>query len=302
MRSQSYLPALVIVNVLAAGLQSARADEPSVLREKVLKASTRDDKGAAYKAFLGATTREELTALTKDKDNGIALQAAWEMHTKLVKRTKPLLARSDDIYDPDRLAKFVAFLKERTKAPVPNWWAQAVTNVDVFPKRHHAFHRPSQKDTPNLVESKAGAYVLDGCGLDRVGDDLVYTTGDRTLRFPKATFDSVFRTFYLGALREKRSAIAVPSNISGYSYRVAGFEGNGGKATWTAEVWASGRDGLLVNGFHTVEMAEKAGVVYLFGVESHGAYAEAFDFATGECRWRFCSAYWWNWSEVWGKK
>jgi hypothetical protein len=40
----------------------------------------------------------------------------------------------------------------------------------------------------------------------------------------------------------------------------------------------------------------------VFGMESHGAYIEAFDAGTGKVRFRFCTCYWSEHSETWGLK
>jgi hypothetical protein len=56
----------------------------------------------------------------KDKDTGIALQAAWEVHKQPAKQ-KIVVGRSERRYDPEELEKFLTFLKERTKVPIPEW-------------------------------------------------------------------------------------------------------------------------------------------------------------------------------------
>jgi hypothetical protein len=38
----------------------------------------------------------------------------------------------------------------------------------------------------------------------------------------------------------------------------------------------------------------------VYGCDSHGMYAEGFDAKTGKCRFRFCTCYWFNFSEAWG--
>ncbi len=51
-----------------------------------------------------------------------------------------------------------------------------------------------------------------------------------------------------------------------------------------------------------VDVTEKGEVTSVFGVESHGAYAEAFDSATGKVKFRFCTCYWFHNCEAWGLK
>ena len=67
-------------------------------------------------------------------------------------------------------------------------------------------------------------------------------------------------------------------------------------------MWAAGRTALAGYGVHRVELAGKDGSVFVFGTESHGMYLEAFDLATGKCQFRFCSCYWFTFSETWNLK
>jgi hypothetical protein len=101
------------------------AETPKALRERLLKASSPADKAKAYRELFEKVGRAGMADLMKDEDDGIALQAAWEFHKKVVKRPMG----DDDIYDVDELKKFVAFVKERSKAPVPEWWADCILHV-----------------------------------------------------------------------------------------------------------------------------------------------------------------------------
>jgi hypothetical protein len=284
--------------LLATGTGAA---EPTVaeLRDRVVKADTAEKKAEAYKAFFLKVGRAGLKDLMKDDDTGIALQAAWETYAKPIKRRPAVGARADDVYDPAELKKFVAVLKERTKAPVPDGWAAAMTDVDLFSGAHHAFIGPLVDETDTPTEPRTGRGDLKA---ELNGDNIVCSAGGRSVAFPKDTFGGILTESFVGSVGEKRSVIAAYTKASGFAYQVAGFEGEGGKPVWKAEVWAAGRDFLGGRGYHAVDFVETDGVAYLFGMESHGAYAEAFDVATGKVKFRFCTCYWWHWSEAWGLK
>jgi hypothetical protein len=111
-----------------------------------------------------------------------------------------------------------------------------------------------------------------------------------------------FASGVLGALGEKRSVVAAYFGGGGNGCHIYGFEGQGGKPAWKADVWSAGRTILAGRSYHKVELRQKGDTVYLFGAESHGMYVEAFDVATGKCRFRFCTCYWFNNSERWGLK
>jgi len=274
-------------------------NEPTVaaLREAVLRANSVDKAAEAYKAYFVQIGRVALKDRMKDEDTGIALQSAWEVHLKPAKRKKSDDIRTDDIYDPDELGKFVAFLKDRTKAPVPEWWARCVVDVDLFPGRHHAFVNPrAHSEKPRAAETGDAAKV------EEKDDDIVYSAGGRSVRFPKDTFKTLLPPALVGVLGEKRSVVAAYDPGFGGRFPLAGFAGAGGKPTWTAEVWGAGRTVLAGLTYHRVQATEQGDIVYLFGIESHGAYVEAFEAATGKCRFRFCTGYWFHFSEEWGLK
>ena len=154
---------------------------------------------------------------------------------------------------------------------------------------------------PKCRKAKSGASVPDGAELEEKNEALVYSVGDRGVEFPKDTFDEFVDSF-AGVVGEKRSAVAGYTVVSGFAFDLTGFAGKGGKPTWKAEVWAADRDFLGGLGYHWVEVKEKDGTVFVFGAESHGMYAEAFDLATGKCKFRFCSCYWFTFSEKWALK
>jgi hypothetical protein len=74
--------------------------------QRVLAARTGEGKAAAYQElFLGAGP-QGLAGLTADEDTGVALQAAWELHTKAARRPQPVEFRTDWVYDQDALGRF----------------------------------------------------------------------------------------------------------------------------------------------------------------------------------------------------
>jgi hypothetical protein len=319
MKASGLLPVVLgaLLPVLACGTAAAQPDDTvKALREKVIQADNvkRDpDRGVrpantkaeAYNALFLKVGKAGLADLMKDEDTGIALQAAWEVYKKPAKRPKHLDRRSDDIYDRAELEKFRAFLKDRTKAPVPDWWAEAIVDVDLSPGENCQFHASghSKPIGPNYHESRAGKYVYvpAGAELERRDGTLVYATGGRAVEFPEGTFGDGYIAGYAGLLGEKRSVIAAIDS-SGFAFPLAGFEGKGGKPTWRADVWAAGRTIILGDPSGMVELRGKGDTAFVFGAEGFGMYLEAFDIATGKCRYRFCTCYWFHFPEQWGLK
>jgi hypothetical protein len=247
--------ALLLLAACSTAVAEPADPTQATLRKQVLKASDANAKAAAYKALFLRVGKARLQELTKDPDTGIALQAAWELHKKAVKRAKPVLHRTNDVYDPDELAKFVAFLKERTKAPVPDWWSETIKTAELFPGRHHYFDCPEMRFGQAILSTASGRWFA--------------------ADYPNA----------------------------GFSYQLTAHEGKGGRLIWKADVWSAGRLFLQgLGGYHRVELRERGGVVHVFGAESHGMYLEAFEAAAGKNLYRFCTCYWFNFSEEWGLK
>jgi hypothetical protein len=297
----------VVGNVFAIADPS---DPVKQLRLRVLEAKSPDDKAKAYQALFEHVRRAGLPQLMKDPDVGIALQAAWEANAKPTKRARHIDNRDDDIYDPASLRDFVQFLSERTNAPVPEWWAKCVTHVERGKIRHMfeaVINASELVPAVTLPEYKeiAGIYVPQEAGLARKGDRFVYSANEQWVKFNKDPFGKSRLDSVTGTLGQKWSAIAAyRSSGGGMPFHVAGFEGEGGEPSWTATVWAINRKSIF--GYsgrnHWVELTENAGTIYVFGVEGFGMYVEGFEAVTGNCLFRFCSCYWWHWSEGWGPK
>jgi len=277
-------------------------DRKQALRDQVLQADTAANAGKAFEELFQHIGAVGLRDLLADKHNGIALQAAWEVHKKAIKRPTPIANRTDDIYDRDELAKFLTFLKDRTKAPVPDWWAAGITQIELFPGQHLASGDWLLKDRPKFKKSKSGKYIPEMADLELVDGTLRYSAGGRKVEFPEATFGNLSCDCLTGLLGDKRSAVAAFSTGGGFRFTLAGFEGKGGKPVWTTDVWAAGRTVLGGYAAHRMELVEKDGSLFVFGAESHGMYLEAFDAATGKCLYRFCNGYWFHFSEAWGRR
>lgn len=304
--SELLLIAVALLCPLVVG--GAPNEDRAALRAAVLMADSMVAKAEAYKKLFQKVGRAGLAELRKDEDTGVALQAAWELSKKPAKRAKkhPLLV--DDIYQSDELAKFVTFLKERTKAPVPDWWANDITFADAFPGKQHSFPEVGygQKSPPKLREAKASKpgniyEVSVGAELEFKGDSMVYSAGKRAVEFPKEVFANADNSF-TALMGAEHSIIACYPSNGGFSFRVAGFKDNGGKPVWKSVVWGAGRTILAGSAPHWVELTATKDAVFVFGGECAGMFVEAFDATTGKCLFRFCTGFWFNPAEAWGLK
>ena len=67
----------------------------------------------------------------------------------------------------------------------------------------------------------------------------------------------------------------------GFAYSVQAINRKTKKLLWEQVVWAAGRTSIEGFGVHQIELVLSEGRSFIFGVESHGAYAEAFRLADG---------------------
>jgi hypothetical protein len=89
---------------------------------------------------------------------------------------------------------------------------------------------------------------------------------------------------------------------AGFSYTVEVADRESKKVLWKGDIWAAGRTFLAGEGVHQIELVVSDGRLFVFGAESHGAYAEAFNLKDGTPLLRFCTCYWFNFSEEWELK
>jgi hypothetical protein len=92
--------------------------------------------------------------------------------------------------------------------------------------------------------------------------------------------------------------VATPS-CAGFRYAIEMRDLRSSSIVWRNQVWAAGRTALTGLGVHQIEMVVSEQRLFVFGAESHGAYAEAFRLSDGVPLFRFCTCYWFNFSELW---
>src|SRR5688500_7347089 len=125
--------------LLAGAIHCAAAQQNAPEVDAILAAYTPEAKASAYRKLFENVGRKKLVTFKKHPDTSLALQAAWELARKPMPRRPKMSGRVDWIYDPVPLREFAQFVQERTGVPVPAWWRKAITDVDLFPREHHAF-------------------------------------------------------------------------------------------------------------------------------------------------------------------
>jgi hypothetical protein len=263
-------------------------------RNSVIRAATPEEKGSAYRRLFESLKRADLPRLKNDQDTGIALQAAWELSRKPIKRKPAIAGRADWIYDPKPLKEFVRFFATRTGIRPPDWWIDTVCGIDLFPRQHHATIGGRE---PKYVSAKSGPEVPPGVFLKDIGRRYQVTDGRNSIEIDKERFDTERVAI---ALDKDRAFFALIGHGlgGGQSYRLHCVDQKG-KKIWQAEVWAAYRTVMGGLGNHYVSFVRQGPYIVAFGSESHGAYAEAFDSTTGKVAFRFCTCYWFHFPETW---
>jgi hypothetical protein len=125
-------------------------------------------------------------------------------------------------------------------------------------------------------------------GLVRVDEIVV------RLRNSKDVIDTAARkgaTYFAGAADDDRCYLAAHYG-RGSPYSLVAIAQDTGDVLWKAEVWACGGieayEGL---GHHAVGIEYDTQNVYVFGAADDGVYVEAYSKATGDCAYRFSTAY-----------
>jgi len=278
---------------------SKKTEKIKALRQTILTAQLGGDANSkkaaqAYKELFTYLGREGLRELTNDNEMSIALQAAWELHKKTVKRNSPIPNRTNWVFDKKLAQEFVAFFSKRVKTEPPAWWRVTLVNGEVFPDRHHAFVNLAE-DVP--VEPT----------VEMKNDEVIITAQKQSVRIAKAAYDKAASFPEIGTAPvtlwgEEQSFFARPI-FRGYPFKVASVDSKTGNKLWVASVWAARRGfSSGAPGRHLVEIRREGDTITLYGSESHGMYAEGFDAKTGKCQFRFCTCYWFNFSEAWGLK
>lgn len=304
---QLFKSVLVGAIVLVFSLEARSESGPSIqtLRGKVLQANNYTARYAALKALFQRLSATELKELMNDDDVGIALQAAWEVHKKPIKRRTPVPRREEKVFDPDELAKFLAFLKDRTKAPVPEWWAKLIVDVDLCIERFQKFPAIDPDNGgigPKVHKSKLGNLVPEGFELEKHGDKLSLTKGGRSVELSEESAKgdrAIAATF-----TEKLAILACyPDTATGYTMRALNSKSTG--EAWKADIWSlvSGDfPGSGPPGYHRVEVKVLDNVIFVFGGDLWGLYVESLEADTGKSRFRFSTSYWGDHSRLFDDK
>lgn len=260
------------------------------------KARPSEERAAAYRKLFEKAGRNGLVELTHSKDTSTALQASWESHKKLVKPGNVWM------YDAESINKFINDLKAKTKATVPEWWQKGLFSVAVFKGQNHSFSAHNWWRGDWVKEVKIGDKtwrVPPSVTLTQKTDTFTLRAKDLLVEYPKAARRHFADSFEF-VVSDKAACVAAYDSWGGHEFNVVGFEAEGGKQLWTADIWATDMtESVGASACHRVELLVNKDTLFVFGAEIMGLYVEGFEVKTGKNQFRFCTCYWGNFSERW---
>jgi hypothetical protein len=209
------------------------------------------------------------------QEQGAASKALQELFEATGKEGLPMLADDRDVMvalhaswehgkgDKRKTEQFIPRFTDRLKITPPRWWQDRLKGVVVYKGISHTFYGVDMRQLQKKSRLLHDRFQIDAF----IDDGSIPILREAGFRFPIQVSD-----------RKTKHIL------------------------WKGEVWAAGRTVLAGVGAHQIEFVVSQGRLFVFGVESHGAYAEGFNLKDGTPLVRFCSCYWCNYSERWDWK
>ena len=298
--SHRRIAVFVLCLSLLAGLGVARAAEQTVMqiadefRPQIIKATTPVVTALSYRALFTKLGRARLGQLKNDPSDMLAVQGMWEASKTIAP------GAADGKLDPGGVKAFTDFFEKRMKVDMPPWFKETLMQGRIIPGTATVF---SPAATPKYADTKAGIKAPEGTQITVDGDRYVITINGRSVKVDADLLNVNKKApeMVTALITNKRTFIAVHED-AGFPYRLISVSTGTGKLHWQTAVWGAGRTVLGGLGFHALSMRLKDGQLFVFGVESHGAYIEALEASSGDNRFRFCTNYWFHFSEAWNLK
>jgi len=259
------------------------------LRRAVLRSADERHTRLAYQELFRAATDSDLGRLENDRDDGLALQAAWARRRLYPPGPNRTLNR---VF----AGRFLALFEKRCTIP-PGWWENSLLTSLVYDDDRTSFSPPTtSRQHRTRVDLLAPAEV-DADPLPEGG--VLLRIGRRAVRVSSQPWNEALYQARRSGGADQLSAIvegfacffAVYAGSS-CNYYVSHVDSGNGRLAWRAESWAAGCPRLGGQTYHYLELLADARNAYAFGAAPHALYAEAFDRDSGHAKARFCTSLW----------
>jgi hypothetical protein len=227
--------------------------------------------------LLSSSSTSDLDRVVTDPDSTVALAAGWER----VCRTLPKADR-DEAISPDKqaISRFLGLLEGRARCPIPKAWEASVKSAKGRSQGRISFTRPKLQD--GLLKGQRT--------LERVGELWTVKMDGQFIKLPAADGLGIVNCAAVELAGEK--AFVALYGWPPTPYRLFAVDRASGKVLWSSKAWAAGNWlHYSGQGWHDVFVRFAGETLTVFGTAGSTVYVEAFDNMTGECRWRYSTAY-----------
>ncbi len=227
--------------------------------------------------LLSSSSTSDLDHVVIDSDSTVALAAGWER----VSRTLPK-AEQDEAVSPDAqaISRFLGLLEGRVRCPIPKAWEASVKSAKGRSQGRISFTRPERQE--RLLTGRRP--------LERVGQLWAVKMDGQLIKLPAADGLGIVDCASVELAAEK--AFVALYGWPPTPYRLFAVDRESGKVLWSSKAWAAGNWlNYSGQGWHDVFVRFAGETLTVFGIAGSTVYVEAFDDKTGECRWRFSTAY-----------
>jgi len=153
-------------------------------------------------------------------------------------------------------------------------------------------------DMPKSTDAE-GTVFHDAFSVDKKAESPTISFRGRTYTVPsdrngRGIFDAAIAYLFSG----QDTFLAQYDSGGGWAYPVRRFD-MAGKCLWSNDAWSVGRVMLIGSAWQFASLAVHGDEVAAFSGGDCGAAMEVFRISDGKLAYRFCSTYWFNFSEAW---
>jgi hypothetical protein len=251
----------------------------------------------AQKDFSTAT-KDEIQRLKIDRDDSIAVRAAWEeVRRPLPKHDESLMERSPSMAVPVQgMPYFLGFLEGRLRIPLPAWWAAEMKVSRAYDRDWLIFFRGSPPGA-RADNSRARGIPADFGSVPTIAregkGDVIVSWGQQRLRVAGDTMPFVSIEAFSGIVFGNRCLVAHFHMCWPNIFDLYCIDFRTAEMVWSTNVWlgCSRIVGATGPGSHSVTLVVRNGVAYVFGMANDVAYIDGFALSDGRNEFHFSTTH-----------
>lgn len=286
-------------------LQEVYSDEvaPSgdAATELYTRAGNKLEAGEACSRIFGSSefAHIPLTQYLSSDNTGLAIQAAWRLHHRIVPANTVADGDDRDVFYPPDHQRFIGFVEGRIRSVVPLWWASMLSSSD----QHH----PTRTGLPTST------WVAMPYSTDRgAGNDVPIIVDGTQILISSELFGDEYENRDIAeysAARENSLVVLLLRARQPGELRLICIDHSLNKMEWRQVLWGADSSIFATGAPFVVDMANSLhisnGKVVVFGSQSRRfatsrgdrfrdsvLYFEQFELRKGQCKVRFATNTW----------